>query len=263
MSVISRRRTNRRKRKPHDWSPVIRRATRGARHLVVASVLVAVAVALLFLLDRPLSRVTIDGPFQRVTAVQLEAIVRSHLPAGVLSADISDIRKSLSAVAWVDRAGVKRRWPDALHVVIAEQQPAARWGDSGLLNTRGELFLTDARHLPAELPQLDGPGGSEWLVAQRYLWMRERLLAVGLDLAAVKLDARGAWRALLTNGIEVRLGREEADKRIELFVEIVAPIIAARSGEVTYVDMRYSNGFAIGWHDAASTIRTAKVTPDA
>lgn len=260
MSVMRRKKTNRRKRIPHDWSQLIHRATRIAKTVGVVSLVIFVTGVSLILLDRPLSRITIDGPFQRVTAVQLEAIVRAHLPAGVLTADISEIRASLSAVNWVDRVGVKRRWPDALHVVISEQQPAARWGDRGLLNTRGELFLPDARHLPAELPRLDGPDGSEWLVAQRYLWMRERLLAAGLDLSAVKLDARGAWRAQLTNGIEVRLGREESDRRIELFVELVAPIIVAHSGEVTYVDMRYSNGFAIGWHESAA-IRTAEVMP--
>ncbi|MDH3588002.1 MAG: cell division protein FtsQ/DivIB [Gammaproteobacteria bacterium] len=259
MSVIHRR-TNRRKRAPRDWSPVVKRVTRLIRHIGVAVVVLGLAWVFVLLLDRPLSKVTIDGSFQRVTAVQLEAIVRSHLPAGVLRADISAIRESLNAVDWVDRAAVKRRWPDELHVIITEHVPAARWGENGLLNTRGELFLREARHVPAELPRLDGPLGTEWQVAQRYLWMRDRLLAAGLGLAAVQLDPRGAWRVELSNAIEVRLGREESDKRIELFVEIVAPIIAARIGEVTYVDMRYSNGFAIGWGDGSDT-RTAEVLP--
>lgn len=263
MSVVRRKRANRRKRTPRDWSALIRRTTRIATGLLITAGSLIVVAAALMLLDRPLSQVTIDGPYQRVTAVQLEAIVRAQLPAGVLSVDIGDMRAALKSVDWVDQVAVKRRWPDGLHVIVTEQIPAARWGDDGLLNIRGELFLTKARHVPAELPRLDGPAGSEWQVAQRYLSMRDRLLAAGLGLAAVQLDARGAWRVRLSNGIEVRLGREESDKRIELFVDIVAPIIAARSGEVTYVDMRYSNGFAIGWHDSASTIRTAKVMSDA
>ena len=82
-------------------------------------------------------------------------------------------------------------------------------------------------------------------------------------MSAVSLDARGAWRVELSNSIEVRLGREDSDRRIELFVEIVAPIIAARLGEVAYVDMRYSNGFAIGWGDSAPEVRTAEVASGA
>lgn len=261
MSILRRRRANRRKPAPRDWSAVANRAARALRYVAFGTVVLVVGGAVLLLLDRPLTKVTIDGPFQRVTAVQLEAIVRSHLPASVLRADIAAIRASLHEVDWVDRAAVRRRWPDELYVLITEQVPAARWGERGLLNTRGELFLREARHVPAELPRLDGPPGSEWQVAQRYLWMRDRLLAAGLGLAAVKLDARGAWQLRLTNGIEVRLGREDSDKRIELFVELVAPLIAPRAGEVAYVDMRYSNGFAIGWGEAA--VRTAEVLSDA
>ncbi|MBT8130853.1 MAG: cell division protein FtsQ/DivIB [Gammaproteobacteria bacterium] len=259
---LRRKKTNRRKQDPRDWGPLIRQLAWVARQALVLGLLIFVTAAIAILLDRPLERVMLSGSFERVTAVQLEAIVRSHLPTGVLSADIDEIRQSLRALPWVDRVGVKRRWPDKLFVSVTEQQPAARWGNRGLLNTRGELFLRDARHLPAELPLLDGPDGSEWLVAQRYLGMRQSLLAAGLDLVALSLDARGAWQAQLGNGIEVRLGREDADKRIELFIDIVAPIIAARSGEVTYVDMRYSNGFAIGWHESAP-IRTAEVMPGA
>ncbi len=262
MSKI-RRRTNRRKPAPRDWSGLLNRLVRTGRFLAVTAMVVFVAVAFVILLDRPLSKVTIDGPFQRVTAVQLEAIVRSHLPAGVLTADIDAIQYSLNEVPWVDRAAVRRRWPDGLHVHITEQVPAARWGENGLLNVRGELFLREARHVPAELPRLDGPAGSEWQVAQRYLWMRDRLLAAGLGLTEVRLDARGAWQLRLANGIDVRLGREESDKRIEMFVDTVAPLIAQRIGEVAYVDMRYSNGFVIGWGENASEVRTAGVTPDA
>lgn len=261
--MIRRRRANRRKRAPRDWRPMMQQAVRTASRLAIAAGVVVVAGISLLLLDRPLSRVTIDGPFQRVTAVQLEGLVRAHLPAGVLSVDIGQMQAALRSVDWIDQVSVKRRWPDGLHVTVTEQIPAARWGDDGLLNIRGELFLQKARHVPAELPRLDGPAGTEWQVAQRYLSMRDRLLAAGLGLSTVQLDARGAWRVRLSNGIEVRLGREESDKRIELFVDVVAPMISVRSGEVTYVDMRYSNGFAIGWNESASTIRTAKVMSDA
>ena len=50
-----------------------------------------------------------------------------------------------------------------------EQTAAARWGESGLLNTRGELFVRAAAHVPAELPRLSGPEGTESQVAQRYM----------------------------------------------------------------------------------------------
>jgi len=57
----------------------------------------------------------------------------------------------------------------------------------------------------------------------------------------------------LQNGVEVRLGRREVNARTELFLDIVADIITGRATEIEYVDMRYSNGFTIGWHNGSRT----------
>src|SRR5690606_4483638 len=116
-----------------------------------------------------------------------------------------------------------------------------------LLNTRGELFLRNARHIPPELPQLAGPAGSEWRVAQPYLSAHGRLLEAGVGISALRLDARGALELELSNGIEVRFGRRQIEERLERFITAALPQIAGRTAAVHYVDMRYSNGFAIGW----------------
>ena len=57
----------------------------------------------------------------------------------------------------------------------------------------------------------------------------------------------------LQNGVKIRLGRRDIMGRTELFLDIVADIIMARSNEIEYVDMRYSNGFTIGWIDGSNT----------
>ena len=103
------------------------------------------------------------------------------------------------------------------------------------------------RHVPPELPRLDGPEGSEWQVAQRYLAIQGRLVEQGLRVAALRLDARGAWDLVLSNGVTVRLGRRQVDERMDRLVQVAAQVIAGRAAEIAYVDMRYSNGFSIGW----------------
>lgn len=258
-----RRKKNTRRRRGRDWRAVGMRLLRTTRNITAALLLAGLVWSLAGLLDRPVSRVTIDGSFERVTAAQLEGVVRSLLPAGVLSVDLAAMRAKLRQLEWVDRVSVERRWPDRLHVSVTEQVPAARWGEHGLLNVRGELFIEHARHIPAELPRLSGPAGSEWQVAQRYLHMRDQLLQAGLTLAELSLDARGAWRVVLSSGIEVRLGRDQSDRRIERFVSVVAPMILSKAGQVAYIDMRYSNGFAIGWLDGVPTIRQAEALSDA
>ncbi|MDP6994330.1 MAG: FtsQ-type POTRA domain-containing protein, partial [Woeseiaceae bacterium] len=153
------------------------------------------------MLDRPITLITIDGPFQRVTALQIEEAISDELGTGFFSANLKTIRQQIVALEWIDEAKVARRWPGTLTISVTEQIPAAIWGDRGLLNTRGDLFVTDARHVPAELPKLRGPKGQSATVAQRYLDIKDRLLPTGLDVREVVLDARGAWGLTLGNGI--------------------------------------------------------------
>lgn len=209
--------------------------------------LAALATLLAIGLDQPVRSIVIDGPFQRVSAVEVEQAARGALKGGFVSADLDRLRNAVEALAWVDRARVQRLWPDRIQVEIVEQQAAARWGDDGLLNTRGELFANGVRHVPPELPRLDGPQGSEWQVAQRYLAIQGRLVEQGLRVAALRLDARGAWEMDLSNGVTVRLGRRQVDERMDRLVQVAAQVIAGRAAEIAYVDMRYSNGFSIGW----------------
>ena len=165
------------------------------------------------LLDRPITAITIDGPFQRVSALQIEEAISNELRRGFLSADLDDIQTQLMAMPWIDRANVVRRWPGQLEISVSEQVPAACWGERGLLNIRGELFVDDARHIPAELPKLSGPEGRSDDVARRYLQIREQLIPRGLDVRRLHLDPRGAWDLTLQNGIEIRLGRRDVVPR--------------------------------------------------
>ena len=202
-------------------------------------------------LDRPIRQVVVQGPFERVSVLQIEAAVGDLREAGFLGANLDQVRNRIVAIDWVDDAVVRRRWPDELEVVVTEQAPAARWGESGLLNTRGELFVRDARHVPPELPQLSGPAGTELQVARRYLDARATLAAVGFSLRTLELDARGAWRMELSNGLELRLGREDFEPRLRRFARVAAPLLTPRLAEVGYVDLRYSRGFAVGWRPRA------------
>ncbi|NNC76465.1 MAG: FtsQ-type POTRA domain-containing protein [Woeseiaceae bacterium] len=205
------------------------------------------------MLDSDIESLSVNGPFQRVTALQIEEAVSNELDAGFLGADLGRMRELIQALPWIDQAAVARRWPNRIAITVTEQVPAAMWDENGLLNVRGELFVENARHIPAELPRLSGPKERAADVARSYLAIRDRLIPIGLDVRSIELDPRGAWQLSLSNGIEVRLGRRDVAKRTDLFVDVVANVITGRAADISYVDMRYSNGFTIGWKDGANT----------
>jgi len=198
-------------------------------------------------LDQPVRYVEVEGTFQRVTPIQVEAAVAEGLNAGFMTVSLSALRERVQQLDWVDRANVGRRWPDTVIVRVTEHQAAARWGENGLLNVRGELFTERARHSFAELPSLAGPPGTERDVARRYLAVRGKLVEADLSLDRLELDERGSWRLVLGGGQEIRLGRRDIDERLLRFFDVVAPALAAELKRVDYVDLRYTNGFAVGW----------------
>lgn len=241
-----------------DWHAL------GKSAAIVAGALVVVLL-LIFALDRPVRRVLLEGPFQRVAPPEIESALAEVARGGLASVDLDRIRRRVESIDWVDNAVVTRVWPDAIRVVVNEQVAAARWNDTGLLNARGELFLRNARYVPPELPLLEGPEGAETDVAQLYIEAQGRLLEAGLRLTGVRLDARGAWELQLGDGLQVRLGRQAVHERLERFIRLASPMVAKRAAEISYVDMRYTNGFSVGWNarNALAVAPQEDATPDA
>lgn len=244
---------NRRKSSERRWRLPSLDWRRLAATAASLAAVAALAGAITWALDQPIETVTIAGRFQRVSPVDVERAVKAHVrDAGLVSVDLEQVRAAIDALPWVDAVSVQRSWPRGLAVTIVEQVAAARWGETGLLNERGELFVSEARHVPPELAQLAGPPGSEHVVAARYLAARGRLVEAGMRLTALRLDERGAWELDLDNGVTVRLGRRQVDERFEKFMTAALKVVAQRATDIAYVDMRYANGFAVGWRSGGA-----------
>lgn len=224
----------------------------------LAGIVGGAASAIVWALDQPIETVVVHGSFQRVSVLDVERAVKERVRgAGLVTVHLETVRRAIEQLPWVDVVTVERAWPRGLRVRVTEQVAAARWGANGLLNSRGELFMSEVRHIPPELPKLSGPPGTENAVAQRYLAIQGRLVEAGMRITALRLDARGSWEIDLDSGVTVRLGRRQVDERFERFVVAALQLVAQRSADIAYVDMRYANGFAVGWRGGSRATRVA------
>lgn len=227
----------------------------------LAGVVGGAASAVVWALDQQIETVVVQGSFQRVSALDVERAVKERVRgAGLVTVQLDTVQRAIEQLPWVDVVTVERAWPRGLRVRVTEQVAAARWGANGLLNSRGELFMSEVRHIPPELPKLSGPPGTENAVAQRYLAIQGRLVEAGTRITALRLDARGSWEIDLDSGVTVRLGRRQVDERFERFVVSALQLVAQRSADIAYVDMRYTNGFAVGWRGGSRATRVASAT---
>ncbi|NIR59659.1 MAG: cell division protein FtsQ, partial [Gammaproteobacteria bacterium] len=145
------------------------------------------------------------------------------------------------------RAAVRRVWPDRLTLTVVEREPLARWGEADVISRRGETFRPSAASIPEGLPVLEGPPGRAQALAARYRELERALAPTGLGVRRLAQDARRSLRLELSNGIELRLGGKAVQARLARFVRSYAPALARRAEGIRYVDLRYTNGFAVGW----------------
>jgi cell division protein FtsQ len=212
----------------------------------------------------PLRTVSVVGDLHHVTSDAIRAGLAGRVSGNFFAANLDALRGAIEQIPWVRRAAVRRQWPDLIQVRIEEQVPIARWSDKGLLNKYGELFAGDA---DTALPLLEGPPGTESLVAGRYTVFRALLTPLGTDVVELALSPRHAWQVRLASGATLALGREEprepAEARLERFVAAYPQIVAALGQPLEHVDLRYPNGFAVRTSAPAEEAAGKARAPDA
>jgi len=190
--------------------------------------------------------VYLHGAFEHVDQRAVFAQLRPHLADNFLALDLDALRRDVEALAWVAHATVRREWPGTLTVAVGEEVPVATWRGAGLLNAAGERFAESAG-TGAALPALAGPEGTQAMVLDAWRDM-QRLLGPGSPaLVRLELSERRAWEAWFGDGTRVLLGRRDALPRLARFVQHAAPLVGPQADHVAYVDMRYPNGFSVGW----------------
>lgn len=224
------------------------------RLLVPAGLLVAALIALrLFDVQDPmLRRLRIEAALKHIKPEEVRAVAEPFLGAGFFGSDIEAVKNAVAVLPWVARVRVERNWPGALTVRLWEREPYARWNETALIDVGAVTFTPEAAALSQTLPQLGGAPGHEREVMEAYRRLSGALASTPFALTGLKLDPRGEWYARTWGDIELRLGPGRPDDKLNTIAGAVTQTLAGRLDEVLYVDLRYTNGFAVGWREPAA-----------
>ncbi|MEZ0149799.1 MAG: cell division protein FtsQ/DivIB [Candidatus Reddybacter sp.] len=221
-----------------------------ARFSLLAAVLVAFTVGSVSLyryIDRPLARIAVTSPYQRVAQSEIEVLVGDITSGGFISLDLTVVRERLEAHPWIASASVRRQWPDRLQLSIVEEVPIARWRDSGFLNRSGVALKATDNSTLSSLPHLVGPEGSSRRVMSEFRDVSELMFSQDLKVVAFSVDAHGARSLTLASGHAVVLGRGDVIAKVRRFLTIWQGELASRQQEIKAIDARYDNGVAVSW----------------
>lgn len=177
----------------------------------------------------PIDRVQVKGAFQYLDKSDLHAAIGELANSGFFSVDVRAVKQAAEKLAWVDRASVRRVWPNVLQIEIIEQVPLAKWKDGRVVNRRGEVIdVEDGSQLSA-LPVFSGPEGSSEMLAKRFQVMSRQLSELELAIAALNISERRAWQVSLNNGLLLLLGRSANETQLARFADAYKTVLAKRA----------------------------------
>lgn len=196
-------------------------------------------------INRAINTVRMETALHNLTENEVRRVLARYTDSGFLGVDVQDLKAELEQNPWVAHASVRRVWPDILAVRIHEEIAVARWGDSALINDNGDVFVASLRESAYELPLVSGPDGTHRIVLEAFESFKSQLVHAELRLSAVHLDNRGSWTLETSSGLQIRLGRQLADQRLQRFVELYSRGLSQRLADAAIIDLRYTNGFSV------------------
>ena len=201
----------------------------------------------------PIKQVRISGLFVHVSLAELEAKAANAIRGGFITVSVAGIKRELMQDEWISEVAVRRVWPDSLLIHVTEHEPVALWGSNGLVSNDAAVFSPPQESFPPGLPFLNGPGGSEAAVLEKYGRLKTELARRGMETDMLRLTQRRAWQFRLVDGPLVLLGRKDVEARFERFFNFAIPYHAGKLLQAQSIDMRYTNGFAVNWADGSVT----------
>lgn len=181
----------------------------------------------------------------------LSLISESGELKGFFGQDIASIKQQIEMIPWIKSAVVRKIWPNRLNIWLTEYQPIASWNDTEFLSAEGVIFqLPISKLKEQDLPNLAGPNNKSSQVLEAWNRIYLDLKRKNLSLKKIAVNERGSWQIVLDNDVVLKLGRGEWKDKLERFVTIYPQIEIPENKKLSYVDLRYGVGAAIGIVDA-------------
>jgi cell division protein FtsQ len=195
----------------------------------------------------PIHTVKIEATYEHVTRDTLEKHVSNYLKSSFFTISIRQLEADLRALDWTKTVHVTRTWPNTLYIKLIEKKPVVVWNDAFVAED-GTLFEQGGvSEGMFQGPYLYGPPEEQHEVLQTYEKLSKLLAVYGLSAASLRLRENRAWELVLTNGVSLRLGKQDLEPRLRRFCRAYPAVFGDKPELLSRVDLRYTRGMAVEW----------------
>jgi cell division protein FtsQ len=194
----------------------------------------------------PINVLKIEAPYQNISRVEIQNVFTPFISYSFLMFPEKKVVKELKKNQWIEDVKIKKIWPDQIVVQIFEQIPVAIWNNM-YVNSKGVLFNPQTDKKIDTLPIMIGPEYHQKDVLHIYKKLSKLLKAQDLTILKIKLRDNLSWDITLQNGVLIRLGKRNIEKRVMRFCEVYPKLFATTFDQVNTIDLRYAKGMAVNW----------------
>lgn len=200
----------------------------------------------------PINTVKISANFEHISRAEIEKILDKYNNNNSILLPISSLQEELLKLPWAKSIEIKRIWPDTLKIKIEEKKPVALWKNSFITND-GSMIVAATQDIQKQdrirsLPKLSGPDKQYQMVLQNFEKLSKLLAAYGLHADSLNLRDNQSWDLYLDDGVVLRLGKKNFEKRVLGFCKAYSTELVDRPEKMTSVDLRYPHGMAVQWN---------------
>ena len=161
--------------------------------------------------------------------------------------DINYLQSKIENIDWISSANIRRSYPNKIIIFVTEHVPIAIWNNKDYLNQYGEIFTANKKN--NKFPILISKNNKNKIIFEYLSLFSNDLIRHNINEKVVKIieDDIRSISVILSSGITIKLGSKNVKEKIDIFFKVYQTLNSSDLSKMRYIDMRYSNGFSVGW----------------
>ena len=161
--------------------------------------------------------------------------------------DINYLQSKIENIDWISSANIRRSYPNEIIIFVTEHIPIAIWNNKDYLNQYGEIFTANKKN--NKFPILISKNNKNKIIFEYLSLFSNDLIRHNINEKVSKIveDDIRSISVILSSGITIKLGSKNVKEKIDIFFKVYQTLNSSDLSKIRYIDMRYSNGFSVGW----------------
>lgn len=161
--------------------------------------------------------------------------------------DINYLQSKIENIDWISSANIRRSYPNEIIIFVTEHIPIAIWNNKDYLNQYGEIFTANKKN--NKFPILISKNNKNKIIFEYLSLFSNDLIRHNINEKVSKIveDDIRSISVILSSGFTIKLGSKNVKEKIDIFFKVYQTLNSSDLSKMRYIDMRYSNGFSVGW----------------